>query len=317
VRRALLWALALGSTLVFGYIAVRGVDLGEVKDSLAEANLWWFVPSLAVLAVAVFIRALRWQSLFGPETRPPIGPVTSSMLVGVAVNNVFPFRAGEAARIVALNRTAGTARVEILATVALERILDVFCLLVLLFVALPVLPNVNWIGGAAVLAGVLVVVLAAGAAVFAIWGDRPLHALARLSGRLPFVSEEHVEQAGHSLTRGFVGLRHPKTAFWGFTWTTLSWIVTSFSFWIATLAFDLGLPVSAGLLILAAVGLSLVLPAAPGALGVFEAAVVLALSAYDVPRAEAVSFAFALHALNFFPYLLSGLIALRFTRRRR
>ena len=116
---------------------------------------------------------------------------------------------------------------------------------------------------------------------------------------------------------GSSGLRHPKTAFWGFTWTTLSWIVTSFSFWIATLAFDLDLPVSAGILILTAVGLSLVLPAAPGALGVFEAAVVLALSAYDVPRAEAVSFAFALHALNFFPYLLSGVIALRFTRRRR
>jgi uncharacterized membrane protein YbhN (UPF0104 family) len=57
-----------------------------------------------------------------------------------------------------------------------------------------------------------------------------------------------------------------------------------------------------------------VLPAAPGALGVFEAAVVLALAAYDVPRAQALSYAFVLHAANFFPYLVAGAIALRFTR---
>jgi uncharacterized membrane protein YbhN (UPF0104 family) len=59
------------------------------------------------------------------------------------------------------------------------------------------------------------------------------------------------------------------------------------------------------------------LPAAPGALGVFEAAVVVALDAYDVAASTALSYAFALHALNFFPYLVAGAIAVRFTRRRR
>jgi uncharacterized protein (TIRG00374 family) len=240
--------------------------------------------------------------------------VTSALLVGVAINNLLPFRAGEAARIVALNRRSGTPWIESLGTVAIERVLDVFCLLVLLFLALPVLPEVDWIGAAAALAGALAAVLAVAAAVLAIWGDRPIHALARLFGRLPFVNEEQVEHAGQSLTRGLVGLRHARTAAWGFAWTLGSWIVTSVSFWIATLAFDLDVPPAAGVLVLAAVGLSLVLPAAPGALGVFEAAVVVALSVYDVPRAEAVSFAFALHALNFFPYLIAGAIAVRFTR---
>ena len=88
----------------------------------------------------------------------------------------------------------------------------------------------------------------------------------------------------------------------------------SVSFWLATFAFDLDLPLDAGLLVLAAVGLAFVVPAAPSALGVFEAAVVLALDAYGVPRAEALSYAFVLHALNFFPYLIAGAIALRFTR---
>ena len=154
-RSALLWALALGSTLLFGWLAVRGTNLDEILDALRDANGWWLVPSLAVLALGVFLRALRWQSLYPPETRPPLGPVTSAMLVGLAVNNLLPFRAGEAARIIALGRRAGTSRVESLATVALERVLDVFCLLLLLFLALPLLPDVTWVGGAAALAAAL------------------------------------------------------------------------------------------------------------------------------------------------------------------
>jgi glycosyltransferase 2 family protein len=313
-RTAAVWAVALLSTLFFGWLAIRGTHPDEIADALRAADIWWLIPALAVLAVAVVARAIRWRSLFPPETRPPLGAVTNAMLVGIAVNSLIPFRAGEAARILALGRRAGTSRMETLATVALERVLDIFCLLVLLFVALPVLPDVNWIGGAAILAAVLAVALAAAAISFAIWGDRPLHFLARLFGRLPFVDEDQIEQAGHSLMRGFVGLRHPGIGFAGFALTTVGWIVTSFSFWIVTLAFHLDLPVSSGLLVLAAVGLSLLLPAAPGALGVFEAAVVLALAAYDVPRAEALSYAFVLHAVNFFPYLVAGAIALRFTR---
>jgi uncharacterized membrane protein YbhN (UPF0104 family) len=313
-RRAGVSVLALASTVFFGWLAIRGVHLDEIVDALREANLWWLIPSLVVLAVGVFLRAVRWRSLYGHDTRPPLGPVSAAMMVGVAVNNLVPFRAGEAARILALGRRAGTSRVESVVTVALERVLDVFCLLVLLFVALPLLPDVTWIGGAAVLAAVLAIGLVGAAVVFAVWGDRPLHFVARLFGRLPFIDEDQIEHAGHSLTRGFVGLRHPGIAFAGFAWTTLSWIVTSISFWILTFAFHLDLPVDAGLLVLAAVGLSLVLPAAPGALGVFEAAVVLALDAYGVPRADALSYAFVLHAMNFFPYLIAGAVALRFTR---
>ena len=313
-RTALVWALALGSTAFFGWLAVRGTNPDEILDSLGQANGWWLVPSLAVLAFAVFLRAVRWRSLYPPETRPPLGSVSSAMLIGLALNNLLPFRAGEAARILALGRRAGTSRVESIAIVALERALDVFCLLVLLFVALPLLPDVTWIGGAAVLAAAVAAGLAGAAVAFAVWGDRPLHFAARLAGRLPFIREDQIEHAGHSLTRGFAGLRHPGIALAGFAWTTASWLVTSVSFWLATFAFDLDLPLDAGLLVLAAVGLALILPAAPSALGVFEAAVVLALDAYGVPRAEALSYAFVLHALNFFPYLIAAAIALRFAR---
>jgi glycosyltransferase 2 family protein len=301
-RRVALGIVALGFTAFFGYIAVRGAHPEDVRESLQDANAWWLVPSFVVLVAANLVRAVRWQQLFGAETRPPLGPVTSAMLIGLAVNMLLPLRAGEAARIVALRRSAGVSRVESLGTVALERVLDVFCLLLLLFAALPWLPEINWLRPAAVLAFALAAVLIA----LAVVGERPFHALARRWERL--------EHLWHNAARGLVGLRRPRIAAVGFLLTTVSWVLVAFSFWLAMLAFDLDLPPVAGLLALAAVGLSLLLPAAPAALGVFEAAIVIALGAYDVPRSEALSYAFVLHALNLFPYLLAGAIAVRFTR---
>ena len=301
-RTAALWALAAVVTAVFGYFAVRDAHPDEVWRALRESNVLWLLPAIALLALGTLARAVRWWSLFGRETRPPLGPVTASMLVGLALNNLLPLRAGEAARILALGRRTGVSRVETLATVALERALDVFCLIVLLFAVVPWLPDVHWLRPAAALA----LLIAVGLLALAVVGERPFHALARRSARL--------EHAWHSASRGLVGLRDLRIAFAGFAWTMLSWVLIALSFWAVTLSFDLGLSPAAGVLVLSAVGLALILPAAPASLGVFEAATVLALAAYDVPRSEALSYAFVLHAVNLFPYVIAGAVALRFTR---
>lgn len=314
MRRALIWALALASTLGFGYLAIRGAHPDEVWEALQRASVWWIVPSFAVLAVAVAVRILRWQLLFHPARRPTYGATAAAALVGLAVNSLVPLRAGEAARVIALSRRAGTSPVESAATVALERILDVLCLLLLLLAALPWLPDVDWVGAAAAVAAALAAVLVGAAFAFAVYGERPFHALDRWLRKLPFGHLSWVEQVGTNLGRGLVALREPRLALAAIVLTLLSWTLTSVSFWLLTLGFDLDLPVVAGVLILAAVGFSVILPAGPGSLGVFEAATVVALAAYDVPASDALSFAFTLHAVNLLPYLVAGAIAVRFTR---
>jgi glycosyltransferase 2 family protein len=314
MRRALIWAVALASTLGFGYLAIRDAHADEVWSSLQRANVWWIVPSLAVLAASVAVRALRWQLLFHRDTRPPLGAVTAAFLVGLGVNSVLPLRAGEAARVIALNRSAGTSPVESVATVALERILDVFCILLLLLAALPWLPELDWVGAAAGAALALAVVLGGAALLFAFYGERPFQALDRLLRRLPFGHLEWVENVGANLARGLVGLRDPVVALTAFALTVATWLFISVSFWLLTLAFDLDLPLVAGVLILAAVGFSVILPAAPSGLGVFEAATVIALAAYDISASEALSYAFTLHVVNLIPYVVAGAVAVRFTR---
>jgi hypothetical protein len=54
----------------------------------------------------------------------------------------------------------------------------------------------------------------------------------------------------------------------------------------------------------------IIIPAAPAALGVFEAAAIATTRAYGVPQSQGLAYAVVLHALNFLPYILGGLVLL-------
>ena len=305
----LLWA-GLFVSAGFTYLAIRGVDFALVRDALAASNYWWLVPALGTLALVVAVRALRWQLLFRRETRPSYPAAASALLVGIFFNNILPVRAGEAARIVVLNQQERTSRVEAVGTVVLERALDLLCLLLLLFTIAPWLPPVSWLRPAAVLAVALAVGLVVVAWALARWGDRPLRAALRPLARFRLVSEGRAERAGANLARGLAGLRDWRLLVTGLLLTTISWLCLGLSMWFVLRAFDLGLSPVAGLLIAIAVNIAMILPSSPAAVGVFEASVLVALSAYGVPKEEALSYALVAHAVNFVPFIVVGALVL-------
>jgi uncharacterized membrane protein YbhN (UPF0104 family) len=297
--------------VVFGYLAVRDIRLTEVWDALAASNYWWLVPALALLALGNLIRAHRWRCLFVPETRPALVPVLKAMLIGQFFNSILPARAGEAARVVALNQNAQTSRAEAIGTVVVERAIDVLSVLVLLFVLVPWLPDVTWLRAAAILALGLSGGILAAIVLVSYLSARPLSWPFRLLGRLPFVSPERARRAGVNAVQGMAALRRPRLAASALLWTWISWGVLGMSSWLVMRGFDLGLSPVAGLLVMVTTALAMILPSPPAAVGVFEAAAILALNAYGVPDSQALSYALVLHALNFFPYLAAGFVILR------
>jgi glycosyltransferase 2 family protein len=313
-RRYASAAVAVAVTVGFAYLAVRDVDFGELGDSLRESDYRMLAPGLAMLALGFFMRALRWRVLFSPRTRPAIWPTTEALLVGQFFNNVLPFRAGDAARIVALHSLARSSRVETTGTVVIERFFDVLSLLLLLFVALPWFPQITWIRAAGGMAIALTLALVAAVLVLRIYRDRPLRFVLRPLGRLPLIKPERVEAAVGNLLEGFVGLRSVRLGLVAFLWTLSSWLVLAVSFWFVMLGFDLGLSPAAGLLVVIATGLSMIIPSAPAAVGVFEAAAIVALSAYGIPRSHAFSYALVVHALNVLPFVVAGLLVLNLHR---
>ena len=144
----------------------------------------------------------------------------------------------------------------------------------------------------------------------AIFGDRPVRWVLRPLARLPFLSLERTERAAASFVRGAASLRDPKLAAIAFVLTAVSWILLGLSTWVLMIGFHFGLSPLAGGLVTVAVGLSLVIPSSPAAVGVFETAALIGLEAYGIDKSDALPYALVLHAVNFFPYVIAGLIVL-------
>jgi uncharacterized protein (TIRG00374 family) len=195
--------------------------------------------------------------------------------------------------------------------VVAERLYDVGALLALLFVALPFLPPVTWIRTASYLGALFVVAIFVVIITIRLFDDGPLRFILRPLAWLPLLSRERTEIAARNLTAGMVAFRRPRMALLVAATTILSWLAVAASFWLITVGFDLGVGFSGGLLVVVATNLALVVPSLPAGVGIFEAATIISLKAYGIGPSEALSCAVVIHALNFFPFVIAGLVALQ------
>jgi uncharacterized protein (TIRG00374 family) len=301
---------------VFTYLAVRGINWHKAWSAVEDCDGWLLIPALAAFVAQTVLRAMRWRSLFAPARRPPRGPVIAATLIGYLFNNIMPLRAGEAARVVSLTRDSSVPPAEIVGTAVVERAYDVFAVLLIFFCATPWLPKVSWFGLATVLAGVAAAGIAVVVAILALYGDRPLQILARPLARIPRLSAALVEHHVARLADGLSGLREHRVALEALVWSLAAWMMSALWAWFVVLAFFPHLPFSSGVLVTVAIGLSMIIPSAPAAVGVFEVAGVTALKAYGIAHSPALAYAIVLHVSNFIPLVLAGVITLQLAARR-
>jgi uncharacterized protein (TIRG00374 family) len=313
--RLLLNLVIVAVTLAFSYVALSSINLSLAWRALRTSDYWWLAAALVAFGLGIVTRAFRWRSLFARGRRPPVGVVGNAMLVGYLYNNIMPARAGEAARVVVLTQRSSAPPTEIVGTVVLERLYDVLAILVIFFAAEPWLPHVSWFGAAAVAALVLAMLIIVAAAVLAIYGDRPVRLLLRPLRRLSLFSGERLERTIDELTHGLSGLRHPRLALEASLWTIAAWLCTALCAYFVSVAFHLHLPLACGVLVAVAIGLGMILPSPPAAVGIFEAAALIALGAYGVPHSAALSYAVVLHLVNFVPYIVVGVLTLHYNSR--
>jgi glycosyltransferase 2 family protein len=317
-KRLVLNLITIAVTVAFSYFALRGVKLAQAWHALDTSDYWWLLPAFVTFALSIAARALRWRSLFAPARRPPLGDVSNAMLVGYFFNNVLPARAGEAARIVVLNQRAGTPAVEIVGTVVVERLYDVVAILVIFFAAKPWLPHVSWFGAAAIASIALAAIIVTVAIVLAIYGERPLLFVLAPLRRFRLFSGDRLDHAVSELVHGLSGLRNKSVALTAFVWTIAAWLLSALSAYLVLLAFPaLHLPLAAGVLVVVAVGLGMILPSPPAAVGVFEGAALIGLNAYGISHSQALPYALVLHALNFVPFVVFGAVVVHHNARTR
>jgi hypothetical protein len=325
-RRTAFWILGLAVTVLCLWLAIRDVPLSEVAAVLARTH--W--PVLVLLGVpsqilAIYVRALRWRHLTDVIQPIPVFPLFRATSIGFMANNLLPGRAGEVIRAWVLSRETGASGAGILGTVVLERVIDSVTFLALASI-------VFWSGGTRALGSGLM----AGAAVslmvalilpvgVLVWlrfaPEQALGVMHRmLSWVLPARLSAQVEGLLSRFAEGLGSLRGGSHLFWVITYSVLLWGVISvipFYAGVRALDIDLGSPVRtlvAGYVVLAAVGLAVALPAAPGFFGTFHLACKEALGVFGVPDSTAFAMAVLVHGTFWLTVTGLGLALLPFGR---
>ena len=265
----------------------------------------------AISPLQIWVRGRRWWYLFPPRSDPP--PLTPAMMIGYMANNVLPLRAGEVVRIYLVARrwsaTGAAERIHpfwtTLATLVVERVLDSLAVVLILAILVLVVPVPRFLEVAALvvlaidLAGIAVLITLTTAP------DRCVRLVARLVRRWPGL-QRRLLNVFQTFIHGLDGIRTPSHAAPLVAWTVVVWLLPALAAWTMLLALDLHLPFVAGWAVLAFVGLGISIPSAPGYVGVFHAAAVLAVGLFGVSHSVGVGYALLYHASQILPVTLLG-----------
>lgn len=263
--------IVVGLTCAFAFLAIAlyRVPLGAVASSLARTSPFWLGAALAAYALDLALRTWRWRLILRPVARLRYLTVARVLIAGYGLNTIMPLRLGELFRAEFLKKTACVPRVQALASIVVERLLDglavVFCLgLGLLFAARtrppsPLLVDALAAGGA-VFGLVLVVVLCLGG-----------HRAAGLFARLP-----RLHGAVLAAREGLAILR-TRRALPIVLMTAIVYLAEALPIWCIVRA--LGLPLSGPdtLVLLGIASLGTLLPSGPGFLGTLQLAYILGI----------------------------------------
>jgi uncharacterized protein (TIRG00374 family) len=304
-KRWQLWA-GLAISVIALVLALLGIDLREAVESLAGARYVYLVPAGFSLLAYLVVRSIRWKVMF--ESDVSFWRCFWVTNIGYLVSNVFPFRLGDPARAVAIGLGSKAKVSAALSTVVIERVLDMLMVVALLAITLPFVERAGWMQGAGVVAGIAALVALGAMVVLALRPDW-IQGLARwFLARVPRLDPQRWLGVLDGLLDGLAVLRSPRRVFALLAWSVVTWVFVVGYYWALLWAFLDRPPLVQGSFLTCAVGLGMAVPAAPGAMGVFESVARYALELpFGVPEEWAIAVAIASHA---FQYILSNLMGL-------
>jgi uncharacterized protein (TIRG00374 family) len=289
------------SLAALGFL-IRLIDGSQVLESLQGLKLTTIIPVLVLLVISLLTRAAAWRVIL----REKISVWKSFLIVnsGYFVNTVFPFRIGEIARAFLL-LPSGFVFWQALPTILLERLFDFGFALGLFFIGLPFAVGFSqgvsyaYLISGGFLAGIIALYLLVRNQQWVVnWIDSSTLIKSNLKKRLL----DGIKALFSSLGILTDALRLVKV----FTWMLISWSIALIYQYLLLRAFVPDGQLIWAVFTLGTLALGVSIPSSPGNIGLYEASITLALSAFGVDQSVAFAYALTSHFLSLLVTTLLG-----------
>ena len=333
-------------SVICTWLFARHIEWGLLADALKDANYVYMIPTLFLVMSGYALRAVRWQSLMQPIKKVSFINMFSAISIGFMANHILPARLGEIIRPAFIGKKENIKITSSLATVLLERIFDLFGLLVftvviLMFIPSPKsekIPNVNhtdtiqeaeltegspdsdteqssvsfleslkkWIG---VFAG-----LAISAIIFLVLLVAYPHKTKSIFHKILSIFPDKFTLKFIEFLDSFIfglqilgNIRHVA---WVFFLTIVIWVQVAAVIYTLAFSFNLALPFNGACLVAICLAFAVALPQAPGYIGVFHLATQKSLTIFNIEMVSAQSYALSLWAVSIIPITIVGILFL-------
>jgi hypothetical protein len=314
---ALRISVSLGLAALLLWLFFRNLDLGELTKTLSAAHPGWLALALAITFFNFPFRSWRWTRLLHHVQHISQREAFSATCIGFAASVLLPARAGEIVRPAVLSRRTGLPFAPALASIAVERLIDLVAV-VLLFVVYAVggwAPadlsaeahgRLELLRRSAFLLGAATLVVFAGLGLLAARPHLADRVLGPLERRLPTRIAARVVTLLRSFLGGLASIRTGSDVAIMSSSTLVMWLLNVLQFYSVARAFEVVLPFPAFFFVLTWGVLGLAIPT-PGGVGGYHTAVAYALTGfYGVAAAPAAATALVTHAIAFVPVTLAG-----------
>jgi len=301
-------------SILFLFIALRGLELTDVWKGIKSANFIWLFPGIIIYFIAVWMRALRWHLFLRPIKIIPINQIFPIVTIGYMGNNIYPARAGEIIRAVVLNHQHKVPVSSSLATIIIERIID--GVIMIGFIILN-LSEVTTLPGAVVFTKTIHIVTLWGSVIFisaliifllaAVYPEKTQKILFLVIGKtIPKKWRGKTQAISQKFIKGLCSLSSPIDLIIIFFVSIVIWLLETGFYWFIMHAFPFRVSFLTLMLMNGFLNLFTAIPSSPGYIGTFDAPGIAMLTVFGVNPEISASYTLLLHAALWLPITIVG-----------
>lgn len=301
-------------SILFLWLALRNVNFDHVAQAFANARVYFLVPMLTSLFCFYWLKAIRWRTILSPRHQIPISGLVPSMMAGAAGNNLLPAHLGEFVRVYFSANQHRIPKSTVLASLVVERLLDVLAILIIFSIAI-------FVGGysfgmVAVGSALLfvVVLVACTCALIVLYTDQCVHFLRTTLTKPSLALRERIADQVINLANGLSALREKNLYLQAISNSLVQWLLMSFCIYCAFLALNIDVSFLLAIIVLGLLVVGLALPTVPGFFGTMEYCFVLGLTTAGIDPSVALSAAIFYHIPAWVTVTITGLVLAHLNR---
>jgi len=302
-NRWLKWIPGIIISVLAVYFVLQVVDIPTLAEAFQSIGIATVIAMAAITIVSLAARAVVWMKLLPGVSFSDAFFITNESYL---FNNIIP-RSGEVIKAILFSEVSDKKVMEVISSVVVERSLDLVVAASMFLATFPFVSSLESIRPFAIgflaLFGLFLLFFF----FLALNSDKVKEFLARIGENHPFIKEKVNPQIGKVID-GFAVLTNLRQFAAVLLWVLITWslwtviliiglssISPDFKFWWAIF--------TEGVL-----ALGIALPSAPAGLGVYEGAMVVALSAFGVPYAASFGIAIVIHLMQILITSVLGII---------